>query len=247
MTEFIEQIFHNLFGNNVWLATILIAMVPVIELKGAIPFSMSSQIWGTKALGLFSAFWAGLLGSCLAVPILVLLYKPIINFLKKTKLFRHLGQKIEERVNSKKQKVEQEIGEQNLGENGLIPSQNLDQNDNEIVDKNKTKIEEESGKKTNSLKKRIASVFVFVALPFPFTGVWTGACLAVALGLNFWQATTTVVLGNVVAGVIIAIVSWLFGDATLIFFYALLIFILAGVLFFIARAIVKKIKMKTAK
>jgi hypothetical protein len=123
----------------------------------------------------------------------------------------------------------------------------LDQNDNEIVDKNKTKIEEESGKKTNSLKKRIASVFVFVALPFPFTGVWTGACLAVALGLNFWQATTTVVLGNVVAGVIIAIVSWLFGDATLIFFYALLIFILAGVLFFIARAIVKKIKMKTAK
>lgn len=320
MTQFIEQLFHNLFGNNVWLATILIAMVPVIELKGAIPFSMSSQIWGAEALGLLNAFLAGLIGSSIVVPILVLLYKPIINFLKKTKLFRRLGQKIEERVNSKKQKVEQEIAEQNLNKKEQNFSQNLSGNDGKIVieidensidndqkiakidektsekvakndqiltkneaffdknyiknnqnmDKNQSKnniksddclnnfdkengknltkseenFESKNDKKTNSLKKRIASVFVFVALPFPFTGVWTGACLAVALGLNFWQATTTVILGNVVAGLIITLVSSLFGDATLIFFYAFLACILAGILFFIVRAIVRKIKTK---
>ncbi len=324
MTQFIEQLFHNLFGNNVWLATILIAMVPVIELKGAIPFSMSSQIWGAESLGLLNAFFAGLIGSSIVVPILVLLYKPIINFLKKTKLFRRLGQKIEERVNSKKQKVEQEIAEQNLDKNEQNLSENLSENDDKIVikidensiendqklakndektsekvakndqiltkneaifdknyiknnqnmDKNQLKndiksddclnnlskengknltkseenFESKNDKKTNSLKKRIASVFVFVALPFPFTGVWTGACLAVALGLNFWQATTTVILGNVVAGLIITLVSSFFGDATLIFFYAFLACILAGILFFIARAIVRKIKTKkTAK
>ena len=282
MTEFIEQIFHNLFGNNVWLATILIAMVPVIELKGAIPFSMSSQIWGTEALGLFSAFWAGLLGSCLVVPILVLLYKPIISFLKKTKLFRRLGQKIEERVNSKKQKVEQEIGEKNVNENesnlnknlnkseqnltkNLVEneanfSQNLSEKSDKIlvkidqnllkndikIDENISKNDLKKDKNMDSLKKRILSVFIFVALPFPFTGVWTGSCLAVALGLNFWQSTTTVVLGNVVAGIIIAIVSSLFGDATLIFFYALLAFILAGILYFAVRAIVKKARIKRA-
>ena len=269
MTQFIEQLFHNLFGNNVWLATILIAMVPVIELKGAIPFSMSSQIWGAEALGLLNAFLAGLIGSSIVVPILVLLYKPIINFLKKTKLFRRLGQKIEERVNSKKQKVEQEIAEQNLDkieQNYIKNNQNMDKNQskNDIKSddclnnfdkengKNLTKSEEnfesKNDKKTNSLKKRIASVFVFVALPFPFTGVWTGACLAVALGLNFWQATTTVILGNVVAGLIITLVSSLFGDATLIFFYAFLACILAGILFFIVRAIVRKAKtQKTVK
>lgn len=324
MTQFIEQLFHNLFGNNVWLATILIAMVPVIELKGAIPFSMSSQIWGAEALGLLNAFFAGLIGSSIVVPILVLLYKPIINFLKRTKLFRRLGQKIEERVNSKKQKVEQEIAEQNLNKKEQNLSQNLSGNDDKIfikidensiendqklakndektsekvakndqiltkneaffdknyiknnqnMDKNQSKndiksddclnnfdkengkiltkseenFESKNDKKTNSLKKRIASVFVFVALPFPFTGVWTGACLAVALGLNFWQATTTVILGNVVAGLIITLVSSLFGDATLIFFYAFLACILAGILFFIVRAIVRKIKtQKTAK
>lgn len=230
MTQFIEQLFHNLFGGNVWLATILIAMVPVIELKGAIPFSMSTQIWGGEALGLFHAFLAGLVGSSLVVPILVLLYKPIINLLKKTRPFRNLAQKIEERVNSKKRKVEQDIS----GENDVKTSQNVNSNDIKV------------SQNVNSLKKRIAAVFVFVALPFPFTGVWTGACLAVALGLNFWQATTTVVLGNVVAGVIIAFVSWLFGDATLIFFYAFLAFILAGILFFAIRAIVRKHKAKQA-
>ena len=258
MTQFIEQLFHNLFGNNVWLATILIAMVPVIELKGAIPFSMSSQIWGAESLGLLNAFFAGLIGSSIVVPILVLLYKPIINFLKKTKLFRRLGQKIEERVNSKKQKVEQEIAEQNLDKIEQNLSQNLSGNDGKIVieidensiengqnlTKSEVNFESKNDKKTNSLKKRIASVFVFVALPFPFTGVWTGACLAVALGLNFWQATTTVILGNVVAGLIITLVSSLFGDATLIFFYAFLACILAGILFFIVRAIVRKIKTK---
>ncbi len=274
MTQFIEQLFHNLFGNNVWLATILIAMVPVIELKGAIPFSISSQIWGAKSLGLLNAFLAGLIGSSLVVPILVLLYKPIINLLKKTKLFRRLGQKIEERVNSKKRKVEQDIAEQNLDKNEQNSIQNLSEKDGEIVvkideksikndqflSKNDTKNSEKMAKndqiltknevknegkndgKVNSLKKRIASVFVFVALPFPFTGVWTGACLAVALGLNFWQATTTVILGNVVAGLIITLVSSLFGDATLIFFYAFLACILAGILFFIARSVVRKAK-----
>lgn len=318
MTQFIEQLFHNLFGNNVWLATILIAMVPVIELKGAIPFSMSSQIWGAKSLGLLNAFLAGLIGSSLVVPILVLLYKPIINLLKKTKLFRRLGQKIEERVNSKKRKVEQDILEQNLDKNEQNSIQNLSEKDGEIVvkideksikndqflSKNDTKNSEKMAKndqiltkneavfnennvknnqnfdknqakndvkcegylnknneknnqnlteneaknegkndgKMNSLKKRIASVFVFVALPFPFTGVWTGGCLAVALGLNFWQATTTVILGNVVAGLIITLVSLLFGDATLIFFYAFLACILVGILFFIVRSVVRKAK-----
>ena len=92
MTEFIENIFSSIFGNNVILATILIAVVPIIELKGAIPFSMSSQIWGTNALSLVSAFLYGLLGSCLVVPILALIYTPIINWLKKTKLFKKLAE-----------------------------------------------------------------------------------------------------------------------------------------------------------
>ena len=83
MTDFIENIFSSIFGNNVVLATILIAIIPIIELKGAIPFSMSPEIWGSFALPYWEAFFYGLLGSCLIVPILALLYVPIINWLKK--------------------------------------------------------------------------------------------------------------------------------------------------------------------
>ena len=107
MTEFIENIFSNLFGNNVVLATILIAIVPVIELKGAIPFSMSPQIWGAAALPYWEAFLYGLVGSSMVVPILALIYIPIINWLKKTKLFKKLAEKLENRVNSKKERLEE--------------------------------------------------------------------------------------------------------------------------------------------
>ena len=79
MTEFIENIFSSIFGNNVILATILIAIIPIIELKGAIPFSMSPEIWGSFALPYWEAFIYGLIGSSLIVPILALLYVPIIK------------------------------------------------------------------------------------------------------------------------------------------------------------------------
>ncbi|MGN0798757.1 MAG: COG2426 family protein [Christensenellales bacterium] len=257
MTEFIEQLFHNIFGNNVWLATILIAVIPAIELKGAIPFSMSRQIWGSEALGLFEGFFAGFLGSSMIVPVLVLLYKPIINFLKKTKFFRKLASKIEGRVDKKKQKIEDDIELQYLAENGgnvrilnaITDGQkeeNLSQNNNtgSVSAIKNEPLENQNDKATFSLKKKIISIFIFVALPFPFTGVWTGACIAVALGLNFWQSTATVILGNAVAGLIVMLVSALFGDATIIFMYIFLAMIVSGLLFFATRAIVRMIKKR---
>ena len=47
-------------------------------------------------------------------------------------------------------------------------------------------------------------VFIFVAVPLPMTGVWTGTAIAVFLGLKFREAILPVVLGNLVAGLIIA-------------------------------------------
>ena len=50
MTEIISQFFVNVFGDNAWLATFLIAIIPLIELKGAIPFGMSVSFWAEIAL-----------------------------------------------------------------------------------------------------------------------------------------------------------------------------------------------------
>lgn len=203
MTNFIQNVFSSVFGENVILATILIAMLPLIELKGAIPFAMSSQIFGVHALPLWQAFCFALLGSSLVVPILILIYKPITKWFKSTKLFNKLGNFIENKVNKKKEDIEKKDGK-------------------------KSKL------------KRWLGTFVFVAIPLPLTGVWTGTCVAVALGLNFVESLSSVVLGNIIAGVIITLISMAFGDATLIFFYIFIALIVLCLIFFTVRAIVLK-------
>lgn len=197
MTEYIQQLSSTLFGENVWLATIFIALIPVIELKGAIPFSMSQTIWGTNALSLWQAFAAGLIGTSLIVFVLALIYIPLIKWLKSTKSFKRLGERVEGIINRRKRRVENNLAKE----------------------KNAKRI----------LWLKILGVFLFVADPLPFTGVWTGTCLAIALGLNYWTACATVIGGNVVAGLLIVLMSHLFGSSTLTLFYILL-----GVAIFIA-------------
>ena len=85
MTDLIRDVFSTIFGDNVILATILIAMLPIIELRGAIPFAMSADFWGANALSNISAFWVSFIGSSLVVPILALIFIPVLNWLKKTK------------------------------------------------------------------------------------------------------------------------------------------------------------------
>ena len=61
-------------------------------------------------------------------------------------------------------------------------------------------------KKSQTLLKQIG-VFVFVAIPLPMTGVWTGSAIAVFLGLKFREAVLPVIVGNLVAGLIISLLA----------------------------------------
>ncbi len=52
---------------------------------------------------------------------------------------------------------------------------------------------------------------LFVAIPLPVTGAWTGAIVAFLLGLSFWRALPAIVLGVVIAGVIVTtltVIGW---------------------------------------
>ena len=62
--------------------------------------------------------------------------------------------------------------------------------------------------------KRMLSmgVYIFVALPLPLTGVWTGTAIAVFLGLNFKESILPIVFGNLTAGSIITLLTYLFKD-----------------------------------
>ncbi len=50
-------------------------------------------------------------------------------------------------------------------------------------------------------------VFIFVAIPLPMTGVWTGTAIAVFLNLKFKDAVLPVAIGNLVAGGIMALLA----------------------------------------
>lgn len=314
MTEFIEQVFSTIFGDNIILATILIAIVPIIEIKGAIPFSMSTSIWGAIALSSTQALLYSLIGSCLIVPILALIYIPIINALKKTKVFKRLALKIEEKVNRSKMRIEGRAEKSNIQNeqeenrnlevtgNGNEKVTLLNENDNNktIINKNvtstknlkinnsekiiinnveknnnyadnntsvtniqvdksdiennKTNLDSESSvnitEKPQTIKKynklffiKLLSVFLFVSVPLPLTGVWTGTCVAVMLGLGFWWSCLAVISGNIVAGVLVMLVSSISGFDSIYIVYAVLAFIVVLLIFsLIKNLVVKKIK-----
>ena len=76
-----------------------------------------------------------------------------------------------------------------------------------------TKAEEALKAQSNKGKKRDGEflkrlgVFIFVAIPLPMTGVWTGTAIAVFLNLKFKDAVLPVVIGNFIAGLIISILA----------------------------------------
>lgn len=68
--------------------------------------------------------------------------------------------------------------------------------------------EERSMKKgKNIVKYELLGLFFFVALPLPFTGIWTGSTVAALLNLKFRKALLTVILGGMFCGLIILLVS----------------------------------------
>jgi uncharacterized membrane protein len=52
-------------------------------------------------------------------------------------------------------------------------------------------------------------LMIFVAVPLPVTGGWTGAMAAFLMGLPFWKSMLFILLGVMIAGVIMTILSLL--------------------------------------
>lgn len=67
-----------------------------------------------------------------------------------------------------------------------------------------THFEEKTRKKSGNIEKyKLLGLFLFVAIPLPGTGVWTGSLASVLLGLEKKEAVVTVFLGAAVCGLLI--------------------------------------------
>ena len=105
-----------------------------------------------------------IIGNIIPVPFILLLIRPVINWLKKTKLFKPLAHWIEEKADKKKDRV---------------------------------------------LKYSKWGLFLFVAIPIPGTGAWTGALVAALLNLRVRSAFLTILLGMITAALIMTVGSTL--------------------------------------
>lgn len=237
MTETIQELFKNIFGDNVVLATIIISMLPIIELRGGIPFGMSKTFWGSHALTSWKSMWWAFLGSSLVVPILALVLIPILNWLKKTKLFRKLATKFENSIKAKSKKIEEKYKNE---------SPALEEVETEQENVNNAQLSESKPKIVYNKKffAKLFGVMLFVAIPLPLTGVWTGTAIAVMLNIPFCWTCLAVILGNLIAGIIMQTICAIFPNFTT---WILVIFLCLTVLLLLTAFIKNKIKTKNPK
>ena len=140
-----------------YLLTFLISMVPVIELRGAIPFGIG------YGLNEMLVILIAIVGNMVPIPFLVLFGGKVLGWLAK---FPRLGKPFRKIL---------EIGE----------------------------------KKVAKMHKTLFwGLFVFVAIPLPGTGAWTGALIADLLDIRIKHSFPTIALGVFVAGIIISALSY---------------------------------------
>ena len=61
-------------------------------------------------------------------------------------------------------------------------------------------------------------VCFFVAVPLPVTGAWTGSLVSATIGLKFWRAMLSALLGVMIAGAIMTVIFYGVGGAVAEFF-----------------------------
>ena len=149
------KIWNSLFGKL--FMTFLISMVPVLELRGAIPIGVA------HGLDYRIAIAVSILGNLVPVPF-------IVRFIRK--IFAWLRTK-SERLN------------------GFV-----------------TRMEQRALKKSDTVRRaRFWGLFLFVAIPLPGTGAWTGALIAAVLNMRLKRAVPVIFLGVVIAGCIITLLT----------------------------------------
>ncbi len=154
----------------------IIAMLPIVEARLAVPMAIDFGL--SYGLGWLYAF----LGSSVICPIILAVFLPLINRLKKTKLFKKAATVIFEKFEKKSRKIKTD--------------------DNADGDKKR--------KFDKATLKKALGVFTFVAIPLPLTGVWTGSAVAAIVKLSYPIALVAVIAGNMVASLLILLLTVLF-------------------------------------
>ena len=142
---------------NKMIGIFLISMLPIIELRGAIPIGVAIGLpWYLNMI-------VSIIGNMLPVPFILLFSVKAFEFMKKHNIIVKFIEKIENRAKKRSE--------------GLATGEFI-------------------------------GLMLFVAIPFPGTGAWTGALIAALLQFNRKRSFVYIGLGVVIAAVIMTLASY---------------------------------------
>ncbi|MFA5093177.1 MAG: small multi-drug export protein [Candidatus Omnitrophota bacterium] len=160
MLNFILQYLNQLPKDYI---VVIVAALPISELRGAIPLGLSLGMPLTKV------FWLAVLGNCLIVAPALFLFAPVTNALRKFKIWARFFEWIFART----------------------------KNNSEAI-----------------AKYEALGLVLFVAIPLPMTGAWSGVIAASLFKIRFRYAFLAIICGVICAGLMVSalctlgIVSW---------------------------------------
>ena len=134
------------------LFTMLVSMIPIIELRGGLPFGVA------VGLPYYLAFPAAVIGNILPAPFIIVYIRRIFKLMRRyLPKLNGMVDKLERKAHLKGQKVQ---------------------------------------------RFQYVGLWLFVAIPLPGTGAWTGSLAAAFLEMRLKKALPAVVLGVLTAGCI---------------------------------------------
>lgn len=157
MGEIISNFFLNIVGKE--LCVFFCSMLPIIELRGAIPLGFAFGLpW-------WQSYLLSVVGNLLPVPFILLFINIVIKWMAKSKVkfFNKITNFLLAKVEKKRDRIE---------------------------------------------KYSFWGLCLFVAIPLPVTGAWTGALVAAVIGMKPWKAFLSALLGVLIAGVVVTFVVY---------------------------------------
>ena len=154
----------------------LISMVPLIELRGAIPYAVAANNVGAD-LNMVAVYIVAIIGNMLPVPFVYFFARKVLLWGKDKKYIGKFFTFCLEKGEKGGKKLQAKAG------HGLF-----------------------------------IALMLFVGIPLPGTGAWTGTLAASILDMDFKESVIAVVLGVILAGVIMGLASMgIFGAIGTIF------------------------------
>ena len=148
----IDVLEQSVYGEM--LITLVVSMLPVLELRGAIPLGVS------LGLDIWPATLVSILGNMIPVPFIILFTRRVFEFLR-----------------SKSARLERLV----------------------------TRLEKRAEGKWKTVNKyKILGLAIFVAIPLPGTGAWTGALIAAVMDLRMKSAIPAIFTGVIIAAILIS-------------------------------------------